>query len=105
MTGLIEQLKVLKPGDYPKIIGNECHYSGAVTLTRLVKSEEPSCMTCALVAFEEGSRTAWHTHPKGQLLIVTEGEGLVQATAAMSHIAIQEELDGRVVDWLEKVRG
>ena len=92
---------------------------------------EPARVSGASVTFEPGARTAWHTHPLGQTLIVTSGCGWVQreggsveeihpgdvvwfppgekhwhgatATTAMTHIAIQEKLDGKVVDWLEKV--
>ena len=124
-------MKVLRPSDHPSLVGPESHYTGMVTLTRLLQGEEPSCLTCALVAFQLGARTAWHTHPKGQLLIVTEGIGLIRewekpirriekgdviwtppnvkhwhgATfeSPMAHMAIQESLNGKVVDWMEKV--
>jgi quercetin dioxygenase-like cupin family protein len=92
---------------------------------------EPSRIHCASVTFEPGARTAWHTHPLGQTLIVTSGQGWAQReggpieeiqpgdvvwfppnekhwhgampTSAMNHIAIQEALDGKVVDWMEQV--
>jgi quercetin dioxygenase-like cupin family protein len=100
-------------------------------VTPLVKGEEPSCLTCAYVGFQPGARSAWHTHPKGQLLIVTDGGGLIQEwgkpvrrivkgdviwtppavkhwhgaspDTAMTHTACQEMKDGRNVDWMEKV--
>ncbi len=95
------------------------------------EAREPSRLTSALVTFEPGARSNWHTHPLGQLLIVTSGKGWTQcegeekvevgagdtiwcppghkhwhgatSTTAMSHIAVQEMLDGRNVDWLEPV--
>ena len=124
-------VKILKPSEHPSLAGPESHYTGTVTLTRLVQGEEPACLTCALVAFQAGSRTAWHTHPKGQLLVVTEGLGLIQEwgnpikrfqrgdviwtppnikhwhgasfDSSMTHMAVQESLDGKVIDWMEKV--
>nr|WP_246482185.1 cupin domain-containing protein [Methylorubrum zatmanii] len=97
----------------------------------MLKEEPPSRMSGALVTFEPGARTAWHTHPLGQTLIVTAGAGRVQqwgrpiqeirpgdvvrirpgvkhwhgasATAGMSHVAIAEALDGKVVEWMEHV--
>jgi quercetin dioxygenase-like cupin family protein len=124
-------VKVLRPSNHPSFVGPETHYTGTVTLTRLVQGEEPSCLTCALVAFQAGARTAWHTHPKGQLLVVTEGLGLIQEwgnpikriqrgdviwtppnvkhwhgasfDSSMAHMAIQESLNGKVIDWMEKV--
>jgi len=102
-----------------------------VRIDPLFAATEPSRVSAALVTFEPGARTAWHTHPLGQRLVVTAGCGWVQcwdgpkreiragdvvacppgekhwhgatATTAMSHIAIQEALDGKVVEWLEKV--
>jgi quercetin dioxygenase-like cupin family protein len=107
------------------------YFTGNVRIDPLFPATEPSRVSSALVTFEPGARTAWHTHPLGQRLIVTAGCGWVQcqgspkreirpgdvvacppgekhwhgatATTAMSHIAIQEALDGRVVEWLEKV--
>lgn len=98
---------------------------------RSFSPHDPACVSGALATFEPGARTAWHTHPLGQTLIVTSGCGRVQreggpieeiwpgvvvwfppaekhwhgaaATTAMSHIAIQEKLDGKNVDWMEKV--
>ena len=98
---------------------------------RLNAPPDPARVSMALVTFEPGARTAWHTHPLGQTLIVTAGCGQVQreggpieeirpgdvvwfppgekhwhgatATTAMSHIAVQEKLDGKNVEWMEKV--
>ena len=106
-------------------------FTGTVRLDPLHAAPEPSRVSCALVTFEPGARSHWHTHPLGQTLLVTagcgwtqcEGEPIVEIragdviycppghkhwhgaspTTAMSHIAIQETLDGRSVDWLEPV--
>ena len=107
------------------------YFTGAVRIDPLFQASEPARMLCASVTFEPGARTAWHTHPLGQTLIVTAGCGLVQswggpvreirpgdvvwcppdekhwhgarATTAMTHIAIVERLNGKAVDWMEKV--
>jgi quercetin dioxygenase-like cupin family protein len=107
------------------------YFSGTVRIDRLFQAEAPARVRGASVTFEPGARTAWHTHPLGQTLIVTAGCGRAQRwdgpieeirpgdvvwfppgekhwhgalpTTAMTHIAIQEALDGKVVEWLEKV--
>src|SRR5215207_4558802 len=106
-------------------------FTGAVRVDPLFSAPDPARVGGASVTFEPGARTAWHTHPLGQTLIVTSGLGRVQreggaveeirpgdvvwfppgekhwhgaaATTAMSHIAIQEHLNGKVVDWMEQV--
>src|SRR4030088_2755422 len=106
-------------------------FTGTVRIDPLNTAPEPARMSCASVTFEPGARTAWHTHPLGQTLIVTAGRGWAQRsggpieeirpgdviwfppgekhwhgatpTTAMTHIAIQEKLDGKTVDWMEKV--
>ena len=106
-------------------------FTGAVKIDPLFESPEPARVRGASVTFEPGARTAWHTHPLGQTLIVTSGLGWAQSeggevqelrpgdvvwfrpnekhwhgaspTSAMTHIAIQEALDGKVVEWMEKV--
>lgn len=106
-------------------------FTGTVRIDGLFKAPEPALMQCASVTFEPGARTAWHTHPLGQTLIVTAGCGWAQreggpveeirpgdivwfapdekhwhgaaATTAMTHIGIQERKDGKVVEWMEKV--
>lgn len=106
-------------------------FTGAVRMDGIFKAPEPALMQCASVTFEPGARTAWHTHPLGQTLIVTAGCGWAQRwggsveeirpgdmvwfapdekhwhgaapTTAMTHIAIQERKDGKVVDWMEHV--
>jgi quercetin dioxygenase-like cupin family protein len=111
--------------------GPSDYFTGTVRIDPLNQPVEPARAGCALVTFEPGARTAWHTHPFGQTLIVTAGCGWVQrdggpievirpgdvvwfpagekhwhgatATTAMSHIAIQEALNGSPVTWMEKV--
>jgi quercetin dioxygenase-like cupin family protein len=106
-------------------------FTGAVRIDPLFQAPAPARVTGASVTFEPGARTAWHTHPLGQTLIVTAGCGWAQheggpveeirpgdvvwfapgekhwhgatATTGMTHIAIAEALDGKVVEWLEKV--
>jgi len=106
-------------------------FTGMVRIDPLIQPNAPARVTAASVTFEPGARTAWHTHPLGQTLIVTYGCGWVQreggpveeihpgdviwfppgekhwhgasSTAAMTHIAIQEQLDGKAVEWMEKV--
>lgn len=106
-------------------------FTGSVRIRSLIEAPEPARVRGASVTFEPGARTAWHTHPLGQTLIVTSGVGWAQReggpieeirpgdvvwfspnekhwhgatpTNAMGHIAIQEALDGKVVDWMEKV--
>src|SRR3954462_15525560 len=106
-------------------------FTGTVRIDPLFKAPDPARVSGASVTFEPGARTAWHTHPLGQTLIVTAGSGLAQReggpveqirpgdvvwfapgekhwhgaapTTAMTHIAIQEKLNGTPVTWLEKV--
>ncbi len=106
-------------------------FTGAVRLERLMDAPEPARVMGASVTFEPGARTSWHTHPLGQTLVVTAGCGRAQrwggpmeeirpgdviwfapgekhwhgaaATTAMTHLAIQEKLEGKVVDWMEPV--
>ena len=107
------------------------YFSGAARIDTLIQSPDPARVNAAVVTFEPGARTFWHTHPLGQTLVVTSGRGLTQrwggpveeirpgdvvwiapgekhwhgasATTAMSHIAMQERLNGKFVDWLEAV--
>ncbi len=115
----------------PSRTGPAEYFTGAVRIESLFECPEPARARGASVTFEPGARTAWHTHPLGQTLIVTAGCGRVQReggpveevrpgdvvwfapgekhwhgaapTTAMTHIAIQEALNGKVVDWMEKV--
>ena len=107
------------------------YFTGTVRIDPLFQAPNPARVVGASVTFEHSARTAWHTHPLGQTLIVTAGGGLVQswggpireiwpgdvvwippgekhwhgakATTAMTHIAIQEQLNGKTADWMEKV--
>ena len=124
-------MEIKRSGSQPSGKGPDEWFTGTVRIDPLFAAAEPSRVSAALVTFEPGARTAWHTHPLGQRLIVTAGCGWVKchdgpkreiragdvvvcppgekhwhgatATTAMSHIAIQEALDGKVVEWLEKV--
>jgi quercetin dioxygenase-like cupin family protein len=125
------QMELKKNGTQPSGIGPEEYFTGTVRVDPLFESPDPARARGGSVTFEPGARSAWHTHPLGQTLIVTSGCGWVQsegqpkveirpgdvvwcqpnekhwhgatATTAMTHIAIQEALDGRVVEWMEKV--
>lgn len=118
-------------GSQPSAVGPADYFTGTVRVDAPFKGTEEARVSGATVTFEPGARTAWHTHPLGQTLIVTAGSGLVQAlgqpvrsikpgdtvwippnvkhwhgataTTAMTHIAIAEVLDGKVVDWMEQV--
>ncbi|MES5484071.1 cupin domain-containing protein [Bradyrhizobium sp. INPA03-11B] len=124
-------MDIKRSGSRPSGKGPSEYFTGAVRIDPLFEASEPARARGALVTFEPGARTAWHTHPLGQTLIVTSGLGWVQrdggpveeirpgdvvwfepgekhwhgasATAAMSHIAIQEALNGSPVNWMEKV--
>ena len=124
-------MEIKRSGSQPSGKGPAEYFTGTVRVDPLFNPPAPARAFGASVTFEPGARTAWHTHPLGQTLIVTAGCGLVQrrggpieeirpgdvvwippgekhwhgatATTAMTHIAIQEQLSGRVVDWLEKV--
>ena len=124
-------MEIRKSGSQPSARGPEDWFTGTVRIDPLFDRPAPARVSGASVTFEPGARTAWHTHPLGQTLIVTAGLGWVQkdgeavqeirpgdvvwfapgekhwhgasAAAAMTHIAIQEKLDGKVVDWMEKV--
>jgi quercetin dioxygenase-like cupin family protein len=122
----------IKPcGSRPSTKGPSEYFTGTVRIDPLNEPPEPARVSMALVTFEPGARTAWHTHPYGQTLIVTAGAGWVQKegeakrnifqgdivyfhpnekhwhgatqTTAMSHIAVQEKLEGSPVTWLEQV--
>ena len=124
-------MEIKRSGSQPSGKGPEEYFTGTVRLDPLLSPPAPARVAGAAVTFEPGARTAWHTHPLGQHLIVTFGCGRVQRwggpieelrpgdvnwippgekhwhgatpTTAMTHIAIQERLEGRTVDWLEKV--
>lgn len=124
-------MEIKKNGSQPSSQGPADWFTGTVRIDPLFQPKEPARTSGGLVTFEPGARTAWHTHPLGQTLIVTSGLGWVQreggsveeirpgdvvwfepsekhwhgatATTAMTHIALQESLNGKAVDWMEKV--
>jgi quercetin dioxygenase-like cupin family protein len=124
-------MNILRSGSQPSTKGSAEYFTGPVRIDMPFRASAPARVGGAIVTFEPGSRTAWHTHPLGQTLIVTSGLGWVQtqggtkeeiragdivwippgekhwhgatAATAMSHIAISEALDGKTVDWMEKV--
>jgi quercetin dioxygenase-like cupin family protein len=124
-------MNITRIGTKPSVKGPEAWFTGAVRIDPLFDANNARRAASALVTFEPGARTAWHTHPLGQTLIVTAGCGWVQhqggpveeihpgdvvwfepnekhwhgATKSngMSHIAIQENLNGNVVEWMEQV--
>jgi quercetin dioxygenase-like cupin family protein len=129
--GGTQDVKITRSGTQPSQKGPGEWFTGSVRIDPLFQATDPSRTAGALVTFEPGARSAWHTHPLGQILIVTSGVGRVQRwggpveeiragdvvwtrpgvkhwhgaspTTAMSHIAIQEQLDGKAVEWMEKV--
>jgi quercetin dioxygenase-like cupin family protein len=124
-------MNIKRIGTQPSNKGPADWFTGTVRIDPLFQAGEPPRVAGASVTFEPGARTAWHTHPLGQTLIVTSGSGRAQheggpveeihpgdvvwfpagekhwhgasPTTAMTHIAIQESLDGKVVEWMEKV--
>lgn len=124
-------MDIHRNGSRPSAHGPAAWFTGTVRIDPLVQTEAPARVAGATVTFEPGARTAWHTHPLGQTIIVTSGCGRAQRlggpiaeihpgdvvwfppgekhwhgaspTTAMTHIAIQESLDGKAVDWLEHV--
>jgi quercetin dioxygenase-like cupin family protein len=124
-------MEIKRSGSQPSRQGPADYFTGAVRLDPLFQPSDPARVSGSSVTFEPGARTAWHTHPLGQTLIVTAGCGWAQRvggpieqirpgdvvwfppgekhwhgatpTTAMTHIAIQEVLNGKAVDWMEKV--
>jgi len=124
-------MEIKRNGSRPSQKGPVEYFTGNVRVDPIVQAPEPSRVTCACVTFEPGARSAWHTHPLGQTLVVTAGLGWTQCwgepieeirpgdviwcppgkkhwhgaspTTGMAHIAITEQLNGKNVDWLEKV--
>lgn len=124
-------MKIIACGSVPTIIAPEKYFTGRVLQTPVIEKEAPARLRATMVSFEPGARTHWHTHPFGQTLYVTAGAGRAQTwggptqeikagdvisfapgekhwhgagpTSAMTHMAMQEALDGVHVDWLEKV--
>src|SRR2546430_9622447 len=124
-------MEIKRSGSQASTKGPDDWFTGTVRIDPLFQAPGPARVACANVTFEPCARTAWHTHPLGQTLIVTFGLGWAQSeggpieeirpgdvvwfppnekhwqgampTSAMTHIAIQEALDGKVVDWMEQV--
>ena len=127
----MQTITIARNGSQPSSEGQTEYFTGSVRVDPLFSVIEPSRIAGARVTFEPSARTAWHTHPLGQTLIVTAGTGWVQQwdrpveemregdvvrippgakhwhgatpTTRMTHIALQEQLDGKVVEWMEKV--
>ena len=124
-------MDIKRSGSQPSRKGPDEYFTGTVRIDPMFEAADPARVVGATVTFEPGARTAWHTHPLGQTLIVTAGSGLAQSwggaietirpgdvvwfapeekhwhgagpTTPMTHIAIQERLDGKAVNWMEKV--
>jgi quercetin dioxygenase-like cupin family protein len=124
-------MKIQKASSIPSDKAPPEYFTGTVRRDMMLSAEEPGRVSTGFVTFEPGARTAWHTHPAGQMLVVTAGRGWVQAdggerqdvtpgdcvwfpagerhwhgatsTTAMTHIAITEAVDGSAVTWLEHV--
>jgi quercetin dioxygenase-like cupin family protein len=125
------QIRITPAESQTVITGAPDRFTGSVRVQSLFDAKAPGRTTGGQVTFQAGARSAWHTHPLGQVLIVTEGEGWIQEwggpvqvmrkgdvvvipagvkhwhgatpTSAMTHIAVQEQVDGAAVHWLEKV--
>ena len=126
-----QTIRISRSGSQPSSKGPVEHFTGSVRIEPLFSVHDPSRAVGGSVTFEPGARTAWHTHPLGQTLIVTAGSGWIQQwggpveeirkgdvvwisagtkhwhgatpNTTMTHIAIEEQLNGKVVEWLEKV--
>ena len=124
-------MDIKRNGSQPSIQGQPEYFKGNVRIDPLFQAPDPARTSVASVTFELGARTAWHSHPLGQTLIVTAGSGLVQSwgepvekigpgdvvwsppgekhwhgaapTTTMTHISIVEQLDGKAADWMEQV--
>ena len=126
-----QAIRITRRGSQPSRQGPAENFTGFVRVEPLFQASAPARASGSLVTFEPGARSAWHTHPLGQTLIVTAGAGRVQRwgdpvdeirqgdvvwippgqkhwhgatpTTGMTHIAIQEHVNGKVVEWMEKV--
>ncbi len=124
-------MDIKKNGSRPSTVPSADYFTGTVRMDPVIEAPEPSRVRSVVVTFEPAARTAWHTHPSGQTLFVLSGLGLVQSwdgsiqeihpgdtvwiepgekhwhgaspTVAMTHLAIQEAVDGSPVTWLEQV--
>lgn len=126
-----QQIRIIRRGSQPSRQGPVQNFTGSVRVDPLFQAHAPARASGSLVTFEPGARTAWHTHPLGQILTVTAGTGRVQRwgdpveeirqgdvvwippsqkhwhgaapNSSMAHIAVVEQLDGKTVEWMEKV--
>jgi len=126
-----QTISITRSGSQPSAKGSVEYFTGAVRIDSLFQRSDPARVGGGIVTFEPGARTAWHTHPLGQTLIITAGVGLIQqwggpiqemkqgdvvwippgvkhwhgatATTGMTHIAIAEQFDGKGAHWMEKV--
>lgn len=124
-------MDIKRNGTQPSGKGPADYFTGTVRIDPLITTQPPARLAAAVVTFEPGARTAWHTHPLGQTLLVTAGSGRAQRwggpieeirpgdvvwippgqkhwhgaspTTAMTHVAMQEQLDGKTAEWLEQV--
>ena|SRR5437762_1567149 len=124
-------MEIKRAGSQASTRGSSDYFTGTVRIDPLFQAAPPALVSVAAVTFEPGARTAWHTHPLGQTLIVTAGFGRAQRsgrpieeirpgdviwfepgekhwhgaspTTALTHIAVQEKLDGKYVEWMEQV--
>lgn len=124
-------MKIIRNGSSPSVKGAASYFTGSVRIDSFFQGEQPARSGGAIVTFEPGARTVWHSHPLGQTLVVLSGVGWTQcegslrteiragdvvwcpcqkrhwhgatSTTAMSHIAITEMLDGKNVEWMEPV--
>ena len=124
-------MKIIPAGSIPTVKASSDYFTGTVWQEPIIEAPDPSRVRALKVAFEAGARTAWHTHPLGQTLYVVSGVGLIglrnkapaliksgdtvwippgeehwhgaSSNNSMTHIAIQEELNGTVAEWLEQV--
>ena len=124
-------MEIRRGGSQPSRGGPEAYFTGTVRIEPVFEAAEPARVVVACVRFEPGARTAWHTHPLGQTLFVTAGCGRAHRwggpieeirpgdvvwfppgekhwhgaapTTAMTHLAVQERLDGKTVDWMEQL--
>ena len=132
-TPATQSMSVVRNGEQASIMGAPGNFVGSVRVDPLFAPRAPSAVSAGAVTFQPGARSAWHTHPLGQTLVVTSGTGWVQqaggekivikpgdviwtpagvkhwhgatSTTGVTHMAIQEALDGKNVEWLEPVTG
>ena len=126
-----QPITITRSGSQPTINGPAQNFTGSARIVRLLQPTDPARTSVASVSFEPGARTAWHTHPLGQILVVTAGTGWVQGwggqveeirqgdvvwtppgvkhwhgatpTTSMTHLAIVENLKDQAVEWMEQV--